>query len=256
MSAPALLRYPRALWRIAASLLHLAHAMGVMALRFHALDDAGRHARVRWFGVTALRRLGLQVQVHGQPRAGATLLIANHISWLDILALQAAAPHARFVSKADVLHWPLLGWLIKGAGTLFIQRERKRDAMRVVHEMNAALQRGETLAIFPEGTTGPGDRLLHFHANLLQAAISSETPVQPLLLRYTQPGQPASLAAAYIDDMTLVGSLWRVACADRLRVDIHVLPAQATRHADRRALSELLHGELERALHGSLQSGR
>ena len=91
---------------------------------------------------------------------------------------------ARFVSKADVRHWPLLGWLVACGGTLFIERERKRDALRVVHQMAEALQAGETVAVFPEGTTSDGHGLLPFHANLLQAAIATETPVQPVALRY------------------------------------------------------------------------
>jgi 1-acyl-sn-glycerol-3-phosphate acyltransferase len=128
-----------------------------------------------WSGAL-VRHVGLALHVSGTaPRPGATLVVANHVSFLDIAAIHAAVPQARFVSKADVLAWPLLGWLIKNAGTLFIERERKRDAVRVVHAMAESLQRGETVAVFPEGTTGPGDVPLAFHANLLQAAIATGT---------------------------------------------------------------------------------
>ena len=130
---------------------------------------------------------GWSCGVSGTPRPGATLLLANHISWLDIVAIHAVAPQARFVSKADVLAWPLLGWLIKGAGTLFIERERKRDALRVLHQVAEALKAGDTVAVFPEGTTGDGATLLPFHANLLQAAIATGTPVQRVALRYSDP---------------------------------------------------------------------
>ncbi|HSI56864.1 MAG TPA: lysophospholipid acyltransferase family protein [Ideonella sp.] len=245
---PALWRWPRALWRLARAALHFFHGMAVLAWRFPSLDEAGRQQRIAWFGGKMLRLLGLQVECHGRARPGATLLIANHISWLDIAAIHAACPQARFVSKADIRHWPLVGWLANGVGTLFIVRERKRDAVRVVHEMGAALQRGETVAIFPEGTTGAGRQVLPFHANLLQAAISTETPVQPVLLRYSQPGRPVSPAAEYIDEMTLLESIWRVISADGLRVDVRFLSAQGSRHADRRALSQALHDELEHEL--------
>ena len=124
----------------------------------------------------------------GQFRSRATLVTANHVSWLDIAAVHAVCPQARFVSKADVRHWPLLGWLIGAVGTLFIERERKRDAMRVVHQMAESLIAGDVVAVFPEGTTGDGRALLPFHANLLQAAIAAEAPVQPVALRYTEPG--------------------------------------------------------------------
>ena len=149
----------------------------------HQLPDSGRvNIGTRIDSATQVA-VGLQLQVTGvQPRPGATLLVANHISWLDIAAIHAAVPHARFVSKADVLQWPLLGWLIRNAGTLFIERERKRDALRVVHAMAEALQSGQTVAVFPEGTTGDGATLLPFHANLLQSAIASGTPMPPLPL--------------------------------------------------------------------------
>ena len=181
--------------------------------------------------------MGLTLQVSGTPRPGATLIVANHISWLDIAAIHAAAPHARFVSKADVLAWPLLGWLIRNAGTLFIERERKRDAVRVVHAVAAALNAGDTVAVFPEGTTGTGPELLPFHANLLQAAVATSTPVQPVVLRFSDPRGPFSPAVTFIGETTLLQSLWRVASAQGLAVSVELLPSVGTRHADRRALA-------------------
>jgi 1-acyl-sn-glycerol-3-phosphate acyltransferase len=196
-----------------------------------------------------LRLLGVGLQVSGQARPGATLLIANHVSWLDITALHAVVPQARFVSKADVQRWPLLGWMVRGAGTLFIERERKRDALRVVHAMAAALRAGQTVAVFPEGTTGPGPEPLAFHANLLQAAIATATPVQPAVLRFHQPGQRFSAAAEYTGDTTLLQSMWRIAAARGLGVSVQLLPPEATAHADRRALALHLHQRISEALH-------
>jgi 1-acyl-sn-glycerol-3-phosphate acyltransferase len=231
-----LLRVPIALWRVLRSVLHVLHGMAVM-LRFPQMSPAQRHARIQWWSVGVLRCMGLTLQVSGTPRPGGTLLVSNHISWLDIVALHAAAPHARFVSKADVLRWPLLGWLIRGAGTLFIERERKRDAVRVVHVMAEALQRGETVAVFPEGTTGAGPELLPFHANLLQAAITTGTPIQPAVLRFFDSHQRFSPDVEFLGDTTLLQSLWRVASARGLCVSVELLPAQATPHAERRALA-------------------
>jgi len=224
-------------WRLALMMLHLVHGMAVMALRFPSLDAAGRHTRIQWWSATLLRRLGIGLRVRGAPRAGATLLAANHVSWLDIAAIHAAAPQARFVSKADVKHWPLVGWLVAGAGTLFIERESKRDALRVVHRMAEALRAGDMLAVFPEGTTGAGRELLPFHANLLQAAVATTTPVQPVVLRFHQPGQAFSRAAEFVGETTLLQSVWRLACARGLQVDVLLLDAEATTQADRRALA-------------------
>ncbi len=231
------MRSLRALWRIVRLLLHLLHGIAVMALRFPSLDAAGRHARIAWWSAGLLRVMGVGLQTSGQARPGANLLLANHVSWLDIAALHAAVPQARFVAKADVLAWPLLGWLIRGAGSLFIERERKRDALRVVHAVADALRAGQTVAVFPEGTTGAGPEPLPFHANLLQAAISTHTPVQLAVLRFADAQHRFSPAVAYLGDTTLLQSLWRVASASGLVVHLALLPAQATAHADRRALA-------------------
>jgi len=232
-------RQLRGMWRVLRSVLHVLHGMLVM-LRFPSLDAAGRHQRIQWWSAGVLRHLGLRLQVQGTARPGANLLGSNHVSWLDIAALHAAVPHARFVSKADVLRWPLLGWLIRGAGTLFIERERKRDAVRVVHAMAESLQAGDTVAVFPEGTTGLGPEVLPFHANLLQAAIATQTPIQPAVLRYADGQNVFSPAVEYVGDTSLLQSLWRVACASGLRVHVELLPAHDTAHADRRALAQML----------------
>lgn len=234
-------RLPLVLWRLARLVLHVLHGMAVMALRFPSLDAAGRQARIQWWSAGLLRAVGVGLQVRGTPRLGATLLVANHVSWLDIAALHAAVPQARFVSKADVRRWPLLGWLVAGAGTLFIERERKRDALRVVHAMADALRAGETVAVFPEGTTGPGPALLPFHANLLQAAIATATPIQPAVLRFADVQQRFSPAVQFVGETTLLQSLWRVATARGLVAHVDLLPPQGSAHADRRALAEHLH---------------
>ena len=236
-----------AVWRLLRSVLHVLHGMGVMT-RFPALDAAGRQQRIQWWSAKLLRTMGLTLRVSGTPRPGATLIVANHVSWLDIAAIHAVAPQARFVSKADVLHWPLIGWLVKGAGTIFIERERKRDALRVVHQMAESLTDGDTVAVFPEGTTTDGRELLPFHANLLHAAVTTGTPVQPVALRYADATHAISPAAEYIGDTSLAQSLWRIASARGLVVHVDLLPAQDSRHADRRALAQLLREQIEAAL--------
>ena len=239
-----------ALARIARLLAHLLHGMAVMALRFPTLDEAGRQARIGWWSRGVLRALGVGLRASGLARPGATLLLANHVSWLDIAAIHAVVPQARFVSKADVLAWPLLGWLIRGAGTLFIARERKRDALRVVHAVAEALRSGQTVAVFPEGTTGPGAVPLPFHANLLQAAIATSTPVQLVVLRFADARQRFSPAAAYVGDTSLLQSLWWLANARGLVVHLDLLAPQGTAHADRRALAEHLRQQVADQLAG------
>jgi len=198
--------------------------------------------------------LGMGLEVRGVFKPGAKLIVANHISWLDIMAVHAVCPQARFVSKADVQAWPLIGRLVGAAGTLYIVREKARDALRVVHQMAEALASGDTVAVFPEGTTGTGHELLPFHANLLQAAIATEVPVQPVALRYADEQHEVSPAADYTGTTSLAQSLWMLAGAQGLRVRVEVLPAEGVRHADRRALAVHLRQQISAALDGSVEA--
>jgi 1-acyl-sn-glycerol-3-phosphate acyltransferase len=180
------------------------------------------------------------------PVAGPLLLVSNHISWLDIVVLHAAH-HCRFVSKSDVRGWPLVGPLATGAGTLYIQRDSRRDALRVVHHMAKALKDGDILAVFPEGTTGDGNGLLPFHANLVQAAITAQAPVQPVALRYVDVATSTnSRAITYIDDETLLGSVWRTLCATQVRADVVFGEPQTADGRDRRTWA----GELRNTIEG------
>jgi 1-acyl-sn-glycerol-3-phosphate acyltransferase len=241
------LRTLRAVWRLLWVVAYTLQGALICGLVFPFLKPAQRMRKVgRWSG-RVLRALGVSLQASGTPRPGATLFVSNHISWLDILAINAVQP-VRFVSKADVRRWPLLGWLVACGGTLFIERERKRDALRVVHLLAEALKHGEQVAVFPEGTTGDGHALLPFHANLLQAAIATETPVQAIALRFSDARHTVSPAAAFVGDTTLAQSFWQIVMATGLHAQVLWLPPQATRHLDRRALSEKLRGEIGSAL--------
>lgn len=242
------MRRLRAVWRLLRVLLHVLHGVAMALTSFRALGRDERLARVRWWAGKMLRVAGVGFEGAGQPWPGGALLVANHVSWLDIVAIHALCPQARFVSKAEVRNWPLLRRLTEAAGSLYLERERKRDALRVVHQMAEALTAGDTVAVFPEGTTGEGRPLLPFHANLLQASIATATPVQPIALRYRDRHDDFSKAVAYVGDTTLVQSLWTVACADELRVHVQFLAPQASAHAERRALAELLRARIAEAL--------
>lgn len=197
-------------WRLLRVLWHALGGLLTITLEFPRLTPAQQQARVQHWARGVLDVLGISLEVRGTPAPqGPLLLVSNHISWLDIVVLHAAR-YCRFVSKADVHHWPLIGRLATGAGTLYIERESRRDAMRVVHHMAQALRAGDVLAVFPEGTTSDGVNLLPFHGNLLQAAIAVDAPVQPVALSFIETGsrQP-TLRPCYIGDDTLVGSMWR-----------------------------------------------
>ncbi|RZJ09354.1 MAG: 1-acyl-sn-glycerol-3-phosphate acyltransferase [Rubrivivax sp.] len=238
----------RAVWRLARLTPHVLHGLWIVRRRFERLTSAEKHSLIQWWSVKTLRILGITLESTGQGVAEGHLVVANHVSWLDIAAVHAVLPQARFVSKADVKHWPVVGTLVQGAGTLFIERTSRRDALRVVHEAAAALQAGDCVAVFPEGTTGAGPELLHFHANLLQAAIATDAAVLPVALRWYEPGERFSTSARFVGDMTLAGSLWSIASARGLGIDIQILPPAPAGGQDRRALAESLRAQITRHL--------
>jgi len=222
-------------WRAARVLLHALHGLLQIVFVFPRLAQAQRDMRVQAWAARMLLHLGVHLRIEGTPPGGGpALLVANHISWLDIVVLHAAR-HCRFISKADVKRWPLVGRLATGGGTLYIERASRRDALRVVHHMARALQDGDVLAVFPEGTTGDGNGVLPFHANLLQAAISAGAPVVPVALQFIdgRNGQP-SRAVSYVGDETLLGSIWRTLCARDLRAVVAFGPPQTADGRDRR----------------------
>jgi len=241
-------RQVRALWRLSRCVVHGGHGLVIVWLRFPRLEPPQRHALIRWWARKMLHVMGLDLRVEGELVAGGTLLVANHVSWLDITALHAVVPHARFVSKSDVKSWPLLSRLAHAADTLYLERERKRDALRVVHLIAQALGDGQTVAVFPEGTTSDGRSLLPFHANLLQAAIAAEAPVQPVALRFSDAQAPISAAVEFVGATTLVESLWRVACGDGLVAWVRLLPARQSTAQDRRDLAHALRSDIASSL--------
>lgn len=233
------------LLRVASRLLGaLGHALAglwTIVFRFPRLSAEARSQRVQAWASQMLRILGVELRVEGTPPvAGPVLLVANHISWLDILVMHAAR-HCRFVSKSDVRHWPLIGRLATGAGTLYIERESRRDALRVVHHMAESLRAGDIVAVFPEGTTGDGRDMLPFHANLIQSALSAGAPVQPVALCFVDAASGAiSFAPSYVGDETLLGSLWRTLSAPPIAAVVRFGVPQQAEGRDRRAWSQAL----------------
>jgi 1-acyl-sn-glycerol-3-phosphate acyltransferase len=223
-------------WRLLRVLAHILVGLWIVAMRLPRLPQAQQNARVQVWAVELLGHLGITLDVRGQPPVtGPVLLLANHISWLDIPVMHAAH-HCRFVSKSDVQDWPLVGTLATAAGTLYIERSSRRDASRMVGLMEAALRDNDVLAVFPEGTTGDGRALLPFHANLLQAAVAADALAQPVGLRFVeQASGQASYAPSYTGDETLLGSIWRTVCAPPLVAIVHYGQPERAQGRERRA---------------------
>lgn len=223
-------------------LAHVLQGAWTVRREFPRLTSIQKEEQIQAWALELLARLAIKLVVKGQPAPlGPVLLVANHISWLDIVVMHAAR-HCRFISKADVRHWPVVGTLATGADTLYIERGSSRDAMRVVHQMKQSLVQGDVLAVFPEGTTGDGTLVLPFHGNLLQAAISADAPAQPVALQFTDEGTGArSFAPCYVGDDTLVRSVWRTLCASNVVADVRFGAPQRASGRDRRIWAIDLH---------------
>ena len=239
----------RGIRRVLGLLLHLLAGLWTVYVVFPFLNPARRQQRVQAWAATLLRRCGLAMERRGAPAAPepghGLLLVSNHISWLDIPALHALV-FCRFVSKSEVRRWPVVGRLASAAHTLYLQRASRRDAHRVLHDMADRLRAGDVLAVFPEGTTGDGRTLLPFHANLLEAALAADAPVQPVGLRFIDRATGAtSFAPSYIGDETLIGSIWRTLSAPAITAVVHFGPPEHAQGRERRAWSAHLHGVVD-----------
>lgn len=225
----------RALWKILRGIWHLLAGLWTISVRFPRVGAEQREMLVQAWAVQLLALWGIHLKVLGQPVvSGPALMVSNHISWLDILVIHAAR-YCRFVSKSDIRSWPMLGALATGAGTLYIERTRRKDALRMVRDMADAMKQGDVVAVFPEGTTSDGRELLPFHANLIQAAIAAEAPVQPMSLKFVdaRTGE-MTLAPCYIGDDTLLVSVWRTLTAAPITAVVHFGQAQTANGRDRR----------------------
>jgi 1-acyl-sn-glycerol-3-phosphate acyltransferase len=217
--------------------LHLAAGALTIALLYPCVSpDRRQGLRQRW-SRRLLEVLGVRLQVEGDDIVPGALLVANHVSWVDIFAINALAP-AAFVSKAEVRNWPLIGWLAARNGTIFLRRGSRGHAKIINAETAALLDAGHNVAIFPEGTTSDGRQVLAFHAALLQPAIACAHPVQPLALSYHDAGGGHSRAAAYDGDLSLGESIANIIAARGLGIRVQVTPALATgEDTDRRELA-------------------
>ena len=236
-----------AVWKFLRGLLHVLVGMWTIYVRFPQLTPEQREMRVQAWALQFLALWGLHLRVLGQPVVnGPVLMVANHISWLDILVIHAAR-HCRFVSKSDIREWPLVGMLATGAGTLYIERTSRKDALRMVNDIANAMQEGDVVAIFPEGTTSDGRDLLPFHANLIQAAIQAQAPVQPMSLQFIDnQSREITFAPCYIGDDTLIGSMWRTLKAPGITAVVHFGDLQHANGRDRRTWAHDLREEVIR----------
>lgn len=209
----------------------------------------------RWWLVRLTRLLNLDIEVTGAPVDRPALYVSNHVSWLDIPVLGAAAS-VHFLSKAEVADWPLIGRLATAAGTLYIRRGHGQVRERA-RALAAHLDAGHAIAVFPEGTTTDGHDVRNFHAPLFAAATGSDNgadsaghTVQPVAIRYLDAhGAPHALAP-FIGDDEFHHHLWRLLGEERIRVRVHFLAPLAGAGRDHKAVAAEAHAGVRAAVTG------
>lgn len=213
--------------------------VGILLVPPVALLGAGPRDRLtRGWTRTVIRAFGLRIRSDGVSPApvpdgpGGVLVVANHISWLDIPLVATLFP-GRVLAKSDIRHWPVLGTVAARGGTLFVERDRLRALPDTVRDVADALRAGSRVIVFPEGSTWCGRDQGRFTAAMFQAALDAGASVRPVRIGYRPLGP-----AAFVGDDPLATSLWRIVLARGLTAEIEVLPLiPAARHADRRSLA-------------------
>lgn len=221
--------------------LHIAVGFTIIALAFPFMSHATRSRLIRWWSRYVLAICGVRVRVIGpgpgiesaaassvanamRPGGIGAMLVMNHISWLDIHVVHSQWP-ARFIAKAEIARWPILGYLTDRTGTIFIERGKRHAVREVNHRAAQLLRDGELVAMFPEGTTSDGDRLLPFHVNLIQSAIDARATIVVAGLRYLDRQGRLTSAASYVGDINLLQSIVRLIRMGPVTAELHLIDA-------------------------------
>ena len=232
-----LLRELRRLYRAAALLAHVLLGAAI-ACAILPLPTRARLARrlAPWWLRRGASVLGVRVMSHGAPVQEACLLVANHISGLDILVI-ATQSDAGFVAKAEVGRWPLIGWLAGVGGTEFVQRGSHDSAIRVLERMVRRLEQGERLTVFPEGTSRAQVVPGRFRPRLLQAAVEAGVYVQPVAIYYGASAETLQ-RVAFVGEETFLHHLWLMLAVDPVLAEVTFLPPLSSILGDSRMLAD------------------
>ena len=239
-------RVPLLLWHI---VIHLPLTLVLVSplgerVRWGGADV--RHRAIRWWSGGLMRILGFRVGRHGQPLGGPALVVANHLSWLDIELIHSARA-VEFVAKAEISRWPLVGWLARRAGTIYHRRGSTESLASVAQMMVERLQQGAQVGVFPEGGTTDGNRVRVFHARIFQTAVEAGVPVQPVALRYLLNGQP-NPNVPFTDGESFFVNFVRVLGEPSMTAEVHFLEPLQHAGDGRRRLAEGARARIVQAL--------
>ena len=236
------------IFRLVRVFLHVLRGMAICATVFPWSGQEKRNAHIRRWSTRLLAMCNVTVeQAGGVPLLERTMVVANHVSWLDIFVIHSLHP-SHFVAKAEIRSWPLAGWLAEKAGTVFIARGNRRDLRHIFKGLVHSLERGERVAFFPEGTTAAQGSLLPFHANLFEAAIDAKVPVQAIALSYRDASGASHPSVDFIGETTFAESIMLILDGPPVTARLTVLPAIDSIGAHRRELAEASYQAVAAAL--------
>lgn len=236
------------IWRITWVFFHLFWGVVLAAAWLPLLKGQHRHRLAMKWSAKAMRILSVRLLVSGKIPKDTTsvMFVANHVSWLDVYAINSIQP-VRFVAKSEVSDWPVVGWLARKTGVIFIQRGRRRDTARVSGLSTNVLLGGECLCVFPEGTTTEGECMLPFRSSLLQAAVDAQAVVWPVAIRYALPDGSPNKAVAYAGETTLWESICAMAAQPTITAELIFLPPIPPQQ-DRRLIAQVAEGAVRARL--------
>jgi lyso-ornithine lipid O-acyltransferase len=233
-------------FRVLRRAVALAFALAANAVSFWLLGLRGRvtpFARAQWMGSTArrvLRALGIHCRVHGLPPAHG-LVVANHLSYLDIVIISAAMPSA-FVSKSEIKSWPYFGWASQAGGTIFIDRRSRASTREAGKQIAERLALPVPVLLFPEGTSSDGSEVLRFHSSLFEPAIAARVPITSAAVRYVLEDGGQERDLCWFDNSLFLPHLWKALGTAGFFAEVtfgepHVYP-------DRRTAAHVTHDEV------------
>jgi 1-acyl-sn-glycerol-3-phosphate acyltransferase len=240
-------RAPLLLWHLLIDLPVAVVLLSPLSARLVVHGEPLGYRVIRAWSAGLVWICGFRLRRIGAPTPGATLFVANHVSWADIVVLNSQRMMG-FVAKREIASWPVVGWMAARAETIFHQRGSTASLSGVLHEMLARLRSGRSVAVFPEGRTGSGDEIGPFHARIFLAAVETGTPVQPVALRYGERGA-AQTRVAFQRGEHFVGNFLRLLGEAPRWVDVMFLePILPDAEAGRREIAELARARIVQAM--------
>lgn len=209
-------------------------------------DEHLRHRAIRWWSAGLMRIFGFRLRRYGQPLAEPALVVANHLSWLDIELIHSQRA-VEFVAKSEISRWPLIGWLARQAGTIYHRRGSTESLASVAQMMVERLRAGAQVGVFPEGGTTDGTQVRVFHARIFQTAVEASVPVQPVALRYVLNGVP-NPAVPFVGNESFFANFIRLLGEPSMVAEVHFLEPVQSNGDGRRRLAEGARARIVQAL--------